>query len=1519
MKFFPIKNIFLSRGWHAIPALAAATILPAHLSGQEANLDSDSDGLIDSWEIRHFGALDHPEGKASLDPDGDGCSNLKESRDGTDPNNRKDALKATGTILRPGELSVTWDTRIGKRYQIEISDDLRVWKPISNSAGTTPLNWFGTGGSLTVDFSRPANPSIRGGATREIWYHGTPNGSISALRSHISGGPDGIETPADGVEWRDSLKGPGNYGDYYGTRWRGFIIPKRSGIHNFYIAGRHQCEFWLDTNGNPADGAGLERRCWLHDQNLTEEEDWDYLSSLGLPDTQKSADLFLTEGRRYYFEIYHNHHAQWDHLAVGWELEKSGRITVVPGDCLEPVGDFVGNESYSNNNSAALLSGGTRKFVRVRTFGPLDPGALDADEDGVADDIENILDGYQFFRARSARADIRDDRSLAAASQASPSDDVITVEVTDNTGRENNGTTPEGIPRVKNVARILLRRSGSLAPKSITFSLNGPVDPRSKGVPNERDYVAEQPDGTLLRKDAASGAYILTLPFGSTEAAVELLPLPDEIVEYPEELNLVLNTPAVDYVVGTPFRGSVELVDASDDPEFNKYYIGSFSKDPAARMPTSATGSTLLVLNGSNTVATINDYFENLSSAQTNTHLHKASLAGISFTSGPVVESITEDGSENGTPLLGPVRNYTYLIEPRGAFSVQDIIDSLEYDNPKQEAPPGTTPLYNNKHTVNNGGGEIWAIYQRRPASELSPEEGDRIPATPPIDPINPITERGKLRREVARFLTQATFGPTEADIAELIHEIVHTHDGDRVAAYDAWLAEQWTLPQTLVRDLTHAMDMQDFTWRGYFDPQRNSAANPPPTAPANWPSWPSQDISRFDSLDSSTWQAPDANFPLTGAQENALDNILGTPVHNNRRRAQWTIMANARDQLRQRVGFALSEITVISENVAQLRSHHLGMARWADMLAENADDHFRELLEDVTYSPVMGKYLSHLQNSSEGSSGVPPDENYAREIMQLFTIGLFELWDDGFVKLDPEQFNLVPTYDNTDIKELARVMTGMSWSTNSGSPDNWDSPSLVHDNPPDNWYDDAAGNSWYSSRYNYPMAFYDDRHDRGNKTVVGGVVINNNGRSSGRYRNEGDKDLRDVHNLLAGTQFNTANKSFAPAWSSDPMVNHQNTPAFISYRLIQRLVTSNPSGPYLYRVCQTWRNTNGQLDKVVRAILLDPEARNLSNSELNPEYGRKKEPIIAWIQALRAVAARSRITFDGSVIPGDPVLLPLQSQIGSLTPTEDADLRTFDYPASSIDKFEGMAQYDDQGQMIASGPGRFSRLPATSYRIQNLDNGGTTALGQTPLKAPSVFNWFLPGYKPGGLIASYGKVAPEFQIVTESSVFQNINLYWQSHYNGNGVSAGTVGGNNQNSARAGYATQRQYSNGSTTYTDDNVIPDYYAWINRYKNYQADPANPSSDEQEIDIQLIDDLDDLLLAGRLKLLYPVDPHDDGTPVQQGGLTHYPGRNPREILLYYLGDTWNSDDDWQIWSKVRNALYLLTTSPEYLIQK
>ncbi|NNC89400.1 MAG: DUF1800 family protein, partial [Akkermansiaceae bacterium] len=347
------------------------------------------------------------------------------------------------------------------------------------------------------------------------------------------------------------------------------------------------------------------------------------------------------------------------------------------------------------------------------------------------------------------------------------------------------------------------------------------------------------------------------------------------------------------------------------------------------------------------------------------------------------------------------------------------------------------------------------------------------------------------------------------------------------------------------------------------------------------------------------------------------------------------------------------------------------------------------------------------------------------------------------------------------------------------------------------------------------------------------------------------------------------------------------------------------------------WRDTNGQLDEVIRAILLDPEARNPGTSELNPEFGKKKEPIVAWIQALRAIGSRSRITLDGTVIPGDPVDFPGQNHINPLNPTADADLRNFDYPAASLASFQGPVSYDAAGQLIPAGIGSFQRLPATQYRISFMDGSGSAALGQSPLKAPTVFNWFLPDYQPGGLIASYGLVAPEFQLATEGSVFQNVNVYWSSFWGALGWGGQVIGGTNENSDAAGYTTQYTYSTGMT-HSDEDIIPDYWAWINRYGTYPVDPTNALTDEQDRDLQLIDDLDDLLLGGRFKLLYPVDPSDDGTPVMQGSLLNYPNRNPRESILYYLSDAYGSGT-YNTWTKVRAALYMLTSSPEYLIQK
>ncbi len=1521
MKFSKLAEPKLSPVGSRLLAFLGVFLLPALLlilvpaANAQVVLDSDSDGLLDAWEILHFGSLTDPDGDPTDDPDGDGKNNLHESDATTDPFDPNSCLMVeVSSTFDPDDFEIKWPSILGKKYHIEVSPDLQAWTKISDSTGTTPHDFLGTGDTVIANFGDPANPMVTGAASREVWFDASISSNLTNFKTFVANG--GSPLPPAGTEWRSGLKSPSEYGSNYGDRYRGFIVPKTTGNYNFYIAGRHQCEFWLDTTGDTTDGVGLARESNLSDNQLTEEEDWDYLASQGLNDTQKSRTIALTAGEKYFFEIWHTHAGQLDHLAVGWELDGSGTIEVVPGDCISP------NQDFSDNNVASFLNHPTC-FVRVITFSALAPpntanGPLDSDGDGVDDATEESLDGFNRFLAQSAIGGQSDGVSLTnGAAMADPTTDMMTVVATDALAREDNGLIGTGIQRVKDVARFSVRRTGSLEPQTVYFTIGGTSDPSAAGSAAANDFVIETPLGEPIAESA--GIYAVTLPFGSQEFVFEARSLPDEVVEFPERLsvNLVANP---DYQVGATNTATADIHDARDDAEFNKYYIATFSKDAAAVTPTSASGATVLVLNGSNQVATVDDFFENLTSTQTNTHLHRANLKadGITFTNGPVIESITDDGTETGSSLMGPVSGYTYAIEPRAGFTQQDLINSLEFDNPKQGNPVGTTPLYNNKHTMDNGSGEIWAIYRRRAASELSPTEDDRIPPAPTIEPIDPTTEPEKLRREVARFLTQATFGPTEADIEELVYQIENTHGGDRIAAYDAWMTAQWALPQTLMRELVHAMDFQEFTMRGYFDSARNSAATSPPVAPGTWPTWPSQDISDFDSLNTATWQSPNADFPLTGTQENDLDNIIGSPNHNNRRRAQWTIMMQAKDQLRQRVGFSLSELTIISEELNSVRQHHIAASRWIDMLAENADDNFRELIEDVTYSPMMGKYLSHLQNSSELASGVPPDENYAREIMQLFTIGLLQLWDDGFVKLDPTEFDLLPTYTNNDIKELARVMTGMSWSTNSASNTNWDSPNLDRTNPTSGWYDDGAGNLWYSSRFNYPMAFYNNQHDLGSKTIAGGKVIDNNTTASGRYTSEGDKDLRDVHDYFGGTQTNQLSpKSFAATWSTDPTVNHQSTPAFVSRRLIQRLVTSNPSGPYIHRVAQVWRSTNGQIDDVVRAILLDPEARNLSTTELNREFGKKKEPILAWVQALRAISGRSRVTLDGSVIAGDPVDFPNQSHTGVLAPTADGNLGNFAYPASEISKFEGAVAYDALGQLISTGPGAYQRLTATTMRVNAMDGGGTSALGQTPLKAPTVFNWFLPDYQPGGLIASFGLVAPEFQIATESSIFQNINVFWTSHWGSAGFSGTAMGGSNGNSDAAGYATI--FGTG-TNHTDDNVIVDYWAWINRYENYPDIPDNGLDTERDQVLQLIDDLDTLLFAGRYQLIYPIDASDDGTSIMQGALTHFPNRNPRETLLHYIADTYNDNaSKTNQWAKIRAALYMMTVSPEYLIQK
>ncbi len=278
-------------------------------------------------------------------------------------------------------------------------------------------------------------------------------------------------------------------------------------------------------------------------------------------------------------------------------------------------------------------------------------------------------------------------------------------------------------------------------------------------------------------------------------------------------------------------------------------------------------------------------------------------------------------------------------------------------------------------------------------------------------------------------------------------------------------------------------------------------------------------------------------------------------------------------DQLRQRVAFALSEIMVVSQ-LGALGNAPFALADYYDMLAANAFGNYRDLLEDVTLHPAMGVYLSMLGNEKPNVAlNIRPDENYARELMQLFSIGLVELNLDGTPVLDGNG-QPVPTYNQDVIEGFAHVYTGWTWAN---------SPS----------FEFARG-----TRANQvlPMELWPDFHDTGEKLLLNGTVL-----PAGQ---SGEKDLADA---------------------LDNVFNHPNVGPFIAIRLIQRLVTSNPSPEYVSRVASTFNNNGsgvrGDLGAVVKAILLDPEARPDSPGEID---GKLKEPLLRLTQLWRAYNATS-------------------------------------------------------------------------------------------------------------------------------------------------------------------------------------------------------------------------------------------------------------------------------------------------------
>ena len=386
---------------------------------------------------------------------------------------------------------------------------------------------------------------------------------------------------------------------------------------------------------------------------------------------------------------------------------------------------------------------------------------------------------------------------------------------------------------------------------------------------------------------------------------------------------------------------------------------------------------------------------------------------------------------------------------------------------------------------------------------------------------------------------------------------------------------------------------------------------------------WIDQQLQRPASLELPHVQQVFATYPpgadFTRLHEDRVDIWLRHALH-------------APDQLRQRVAFALSQIMVISQ-ASTLVGYPWGCASYYDMLAQNAFGNFRDLMENVTLHPAMGVYLSMLGNQKpDAARNIRPDENYARELMQLFTIGLVELNPDGSIKTDGAG-KPIPTYDQEIVQGFAHVYTGWTYS---GAPSFATAfPTIAEPDPADAGVSRAAC----------------DGHE------AAAQLSRCASRASSRQASLPQQDLDDA---------------------LDNIFNHPNVGPFIAQRLIQHLVTSNPSPQYVERVARKFENDGsgkrGNLAAVVKALLLDSEARAAPTSAT---AGKLKEPLLRLTQLWRA--------YDAS------------SQSGK-------------------------------------------------YNVQNI----TGLIGQGPLQAPSVFNFFSPFYAPPGEIANQGLVAPEMQVATE-------------------------------------------------------------------------------------------------------------------------------------------------------------------------
>ena len=313
---------------------------------------------------------------------------------------------------------------------------------------------------------------------------------------------------------------------------------------------------------------------------------------------------------------------------------------------------------------------------------------------------------------------------------------------------------------------------------------------------------------------------------------------------------------------------------------------------------------------------------------------------------------------------------------------------------------------------------------------------------------------------------------------------------------------------------------------------------------------------------------------PSTYSSESDFNNNYHGRTSDYQTAAWFDNVLHGKDQLRQRVAFALSELIVISGSKQRTRFRGDSLASYYDILAKHAFGNFRNLMGEVSRSPGMGVFLSHQGNKKfNSSSNTHPDENFARELMQLFSIGLWKMNQDGSMVKDSSG-DPIASYTQDDVEELAKVMTGYDIKGNSkfGKTNR------------------GNGEEWAS-----PMEFNSSHHEYASKTFLGSNI------GAEGSSNSDPADLDQALNII---------------------FQHQNVGPHVGRHLITRLITSNPSSAYISRVAEKFNNdgngNRGNLKEVVRTVLLDPEAREEEYSNVG-NFGKPKEPILALTQFLRA------------------------------------------------------------------------------------------------------------------------------------------------------------------------------------------------------------------------------------------------------------------------------------------------------------